>query len=56
VLLYQVHAWEPCAPSAQGEIHRVGWFALDALPEGATPGTRQRLAEVFHAADRDPMW
>ena len=56
VLVYRVQAWEPCAPSAQGEIHQVGWFALDALPEGTTPGTRQRLAEVFQAAERDPMW
>ena len=56
VLLYRVHAWEPCAPSAQGEIHQVGWFAPHALPEGTTPGTRQRIAEVFQAADPDPMW
>ena len=56
VLVYRVHAWEPCAASAQGEIHRVGWFALDALPDDLTPGNRRRIAEVFHAADRDPMW
>ncbi len=44
----------PCAASAQGEIHEVGWFALDALPADTTPGTRQRLAEVLNGAERDP--
>lgn len=56
VLVYRVHAWEPCASSAQGEIHEVGWFAPDALPADITRGTRQRIAEVFHGAGRDPMW
>jgi ADP-ribose pyrophosphatase YjhB (NUDIX family) len=28
------------------EIAEAGWFALDALPEGATAGTRRRLAEI----------
>jgi ADP-ribose pyrophosphatase YjhB (NUDIX family) len=56
VLLYRVHAWEPCASSAQGEIHRVGWFAPDALPEGVTTGTRQRIAEALGEAECDPMW
>jgi ADP-ribose pyrophosphatase YjhB (NUDIX family) len=56
VLLYRVHAWEPCAPSAQGEIHQVGWFAPNALPETTTPATRQRIAEALGGADSDPMW
>jgi 8-oxo-dGTP pyrophosphatase MutT (NUDIX family) len=56
VLLYRVHAWEPCAASAQGEIHEIGWFAPDALPAGVTPGTRQRIAEALRGADCDPMW
>ncbi|HWU14554.1 MAG TPA: DNA mismatch repair protein MutT, partial [Caulobacter sp.] len=56
VLVYRVHAWEPCAASAQGEIHRVGWFAPDALPDDVTAGNRRRIAEVFQAADRDLMW
>ncbi len=56
VLVYRVHAWEPCASSAQGEIHKVGWFAPDALPEGTTRGTHQRIAEVLGGAERDPMW
>lgn len=47
VLVYLVEAWEPCPPTQKGEIHQVGWFALDALPEGIKPGHRRRLAEVF---------
>jgi hypothetical protein len=56
VLLYRVHAWEPCAASVQGEIHEVGWFAPDALPADTTPSTRQRIAEALHGAECDPMW
>jgi 8-oxo-dGTP pyrophosphatase MutT (NUDIX family) len=28
------------------EIAEAGWFALDALPEGTTAGTRRRLGEI----------
>jgi 8-oxo-dGTP pyrophosphatase MutT (NUDIX family) len=56
VLVYRVQAWEPCAASAQGEIHQVAWFAPDALPDDVTPGNRRRIAELFQAADHDPMW
>ena len=31
---------------ANNEIARVGWFALEALPEGLSPGTARRLAEL----------
>jgi 8-oxo-dGTP pyrophosphatase MutT (NUDIX family) len=56
VLVYRIEAWEPCAASAQGEIHEVGWFAPDALPDDVTPGNRRRIAELFQGADLDPMW
>ncbi len=56
VLVYRVHAWEPCAASAQGEIHEVGWFAPDALPADTTPSTRRRIAEALNGAECDPMW
>lgn len=56
VLVYRVESWEPCAASAQGEIHEVGWFAPDALPDDVTPGNRRRIAELFQGAERDPMW
>lgn len=38
------------------EIRDTGFFALDALPEGVTTGTRRRLAEAFNGVDSDPMW
>jgi 8-oxo-dGTP pyrophosphatase MutT (NUDIX family) len=56
VLVYRVEAWEPCAASAQGEIHEVGWFAPDALPDDVTPGNRRRIAELFQGGEIDPMW
>lgn len=56
VLLYRIDAWAAVPPHAQGEIIRTGFFPPDAVPEGATPGTRRRLAEVFGGADPDPYW
>lgn len=56
VLVYRVQAWEPCAPAAQGEIHQIGWFAPDALPDGITPGTRRRLAEALEGVETHPHW
>lgn len=56
VLVYRVGAWEPCASNAAGEIHEIGWFDPHALPDGVSPGTRRRLAEVFGDSDADPMW
>jgi ADP-ribose pyrophosphatase YjhB (NUDIX family) len=38
------------------EIHDLGFFAPDALPEGATAGTRRRLAEALQGVETDPMW
>lgn len=38
------------------EIAEAGFFAFDALPEGATRATRARLAEVFGAAPVSAMW
>jgi len=37
------------------EILEAGFFAPDALPQGATEGTRRRLAEIAGAA-RSPEW
>jgi len=56
VALYRVQDWEPCAASAQGEIHAVAWFAPDALPDDITPATRRRLAEALDGAVCDPLW
>ena len=51
VLVWRVGDWEPCPATSRGEIAQRGWFALDDLPAGATAKTRQRLAEVFGAAE-----
>ncbi|MBO9706736.1 MAG: NUDIX domain-containing protein [Caulobacter sp.] len=56
VLFYRVRAWEPCAPAAQGEIHEIGWFAPDALPETTTAATRRRIAQALSGEQSDPMW
>jgi ADP-ribose pyrophosphatase YjhB (NUDIX family) len=56
VLLYRVGAWRPATATSRGEILEVGFFALDALPDGVTRGTRRRLAEVFEGAAPDPHW
>lgn len=41
---------------ADAEIREAGFFALDALPEGSTRATRQRLAELSGAAPLSPYW
>jgi ADP-ribose pyrophosphatase YjhB (NUDIX family) len=38
------------------EIAEAGFFARDALPEGTTPATRARIAEVFDGAEVSPYW
>ena len=56
VLLYRCDAWEPCPATSRGEIHRVGWFAPDALPEGTTRSTRARILEALAEEATDPLW
>ena len=56
VLVYRVEAWEPCASDAQGEIHAVGWFDPNDLPEETTKATRRRIAEALGDAEPDVMW
>lgn len=38
------------------EIAERGFFALDALPEGTTPATRARLAEVLEGRPVGESW
>ncbi len=38
------------------EIKEIGFFPLDALPEGTTEGTRARLAEWQGGAPLSPYW
>lgn len=56
ILLYRIGAWTPCAPLANNEIAERGFFALDALPQDATKGTRRRLAEIFDDAPPSSNW
>lgn len=56
VLFYRCAGWEPCPARHGAEIHAVGWFSLDALPQGTTAATRARLREAFEGADPDPLW
>lgn len=47
VALFVAAADPPAQPRpVSAEILEAGFFALDALPEGASSGTRRRLAEV----------
>lgn len=38
------------------EIAESGFFPLDQLPEGVTPATLRRIAEVFEGAPVSPYW
>ena len=56
VAVYRVEAWRPCEARRGPEIAERGFYARDALPEGATPGTKRRLAEVFDGAPISDVW
>jgi 8-oxo-dGTP pyrophosphatase MutT (NUDIX family) len=56
VLFYQIASWRAVAPANDGEIAERGFFPLHALPDGVSGGTRQRLAEVFHAQPIAAFW
>lgn len=43
-------------PAPNREIAECGFFALSALPEGTTPGTRLRLAEVLDGKPLMTTW
>ncbi len=45
-----------CEAKADHEIAERSFFALDALPEGATKGTRRRLLEIFEGAPQSAVW
>jgi ADP-ribose pyrophosphatase YjhB (NUDIX family) len=47
---------QDAAPRPDREIVDHGFFALDALPDGTTPATRRRLAEIFQAAAPAERW
>jgi 8-oxo-dGTP pyrophosphatase MutT (NUDIX family) len=43
-------------PEPNHEISACGFFAVDALPEETTEGTRRRIAEVVHGQPAIPTW
>jgi ADP-ribose pyrophosphatase YjhB (NUDIX family) len=53
-LLRDVVQEHPRAPDR--EIVESGFFALDALPPGTTPGTRRRIGEALHGAPLSDVW
>lgn len=57
VALYVIRAFRQDRPKQPDhEIAEAGFFPLDALPEGTTPATRRRLAEVFEGKEASPYW
>lgn len=57
VAVYIIRAFrQPAPPQPNNEIIAHGFFAPDALPADATPGTRRRIAEVFGGAKVAERW
>src|SRR5690606_8410630 len=57
VALYLISEFRQTAPKLPDhEIAEAGFFALDALPQGTTPATRRRLAEVFDDVATELHW
>ena len=57
VLLYLASEFDVIAEKRPDyEIAEAGFFALDALPDTATPATRRRLAELFQGVAVSKYW
>lgn len=57
IALFVVREWrQDRVPPPNAEIREQGFFASNALPEGASAGARRRLAEVLGGAPRSQMW
>ena len=57
VAVYLVEHFRQTAPKRPDmEIAEAGFFALDALPQGTTAGTRRRLDEIFAGAEPSGEW
>lgn len=56
VLVYRIDHWREAPASTQGEILRTGFFAPDALPEGTTRATRERIAEALTGREPARGW
>lgn len=57
IAVYLIRDFAQNAPKQpDAEIAEAGFFPLDALPSGATPATRARLAEMFDGAEVSGFW
>jgi 8-oxo-dGTP pyrophosphatase MutT (NUDIX family) len=57
VLVYVVREFRQSSPPLPNrEIVAHGFFAIDALPEDTTAGTRARIAEVMHGTSTPERW
>jgi ADP-ribose pyrophosphatase YjhB (NUDIX family) len=57
VLLYVASQFDVVAEKRPDrEIAEAGFFALDSLPDTATPATRRRLAELFEGVEVSRYW
>lgn len=57
VLLFRCPSWRSLGPKlADREIAEAGFFSLTALPEGTTPATHRRIAEMRSGGPTDPYW
>ena len=57
VAFFVVRHWRrPSVPKPNAEIAAAEFFAPGALPEGTTPGTRRRAAEIAGGAEIAAQW
>ena len=56
VAVYVVRAFHQETPQPNHEIVEHGFFALDALPEDTSLGTRRRIAELLQGAPISERW
>ena len=57
VALYLVESFRQTTPKLPDrEIAEAGFFPLDRLPDGTTPATHRRIAEIFGGAPASPDW
>jgi ADP-ribose pyrophosphatase YjhB (NUDIX family) len=57
VAVYVVRDFERwAAPKPNWEIREARFFALDALPEGVSPGVRRRLEEILAGREKGERW
>ncbi|SDA80414.1 NUDIX domain-containing protein [Mesorhizobium qingshengii] len=55
--LYLIEHFNQTAPKLPDhEIAEAGFFPLDRLPEGTTPATLRRIAEIFGGEPASPYW